>query len=419
MAENSCPQTEFNRLPSDQRKAASGEKYAKAVRLYAATALPLRQIAEMAGVSPSALSSHLCRHHRDLVLARYGMELKEEEIGATKIKPQKGQSEKTFQKYREAIEACSDIKYIDLNITQIARIFGLDGSALSSQLKIHYPDVIPGRERIRERLGLNDHFSRGPRHCSKEGYSEAVALYRDTDLTIPEVAERCEVSTGGLSQYLRFYHKDVIEEKSQRRENSKSKAGERVAGNLSGNGQLYGPRPETDEQYAESLKLYLSTPMTVKEAAGVTGVPEAGFTGYMKGWHHDKILAKRKKTTEVTADKYAPAIKSLRDKPRSVAAVAKEFGLNADVFREYLKSHAPELCEREGMALRSDGKKVKRTSEEKYRAAIEEFANSAEPMKEIAERHGLVYKSLMSYVKRNCAAEVESHRQAVIRSNAV
>ncbi|MDE6770566.1 MAG: hypothetical protein K2J78_12660, partial [Muribaculaceae bacterium] len=63
--------SEINRLPSANRKEAASGKYAKAVRLYAATTLPLKTIAQLTGVSPTALSAHLSKHHRELLFARY------------------------------------------------------------------------------------------------------------------------------------------------------------------------------------------------------------------------------------------------------------------------------------------------------------------------------------------------------------
>lgn len=64
-------------------------------------------------------------------------------------------------------------------------------------------------------------------------------------MTIPEIAVRCAVSESGLSQHLRFYHKDVIEQK--RRERKLYAAGSKVYGRMSGNGRKYQPSPDTEK----------------------------------------------------------------------------------------------------------------------------------------------------------------------------
>ena len=118
------------------------------------------------------------------------------------------------------------------------------------------------------------------------------------------------------------------------------------------------------------------------------------------------------------ADKYVPAIESLRKNPRSIAEIAAMFGFNPETFRDYLKKHVPELHALHGMTRRADGRLVKRSSEEKYGAAIQEYATTAEPLKSIARRHGLVYNSIMGNVLRNCPTERESHRRLVEQEEA-
>lgn len=313
-------------------------------------------------------------------------------------------------------------------MAQIGRLFGLDGSSLASQLRFHYPDVIPFRERLRKRLGIADNTHRGVRKWCDDAYKEAVAMYRDTDLSIPEVAEACNVSMGGLSQHLRYYHQDVIEAKARKRKISKRKAGSRKVGNLAGNGNSYGPKPESVAKYAEALELFRTTSMTIKDIVAATGVTIGGFTGHLHQWHRGEklrrygqewdgesepdLLGTKRKLPSV-ADKYAPAIESLRKNPRHVAEVAAEFGFNPEVFRDYLKKHEPELYALHGMTRRADGRLVKRSSEEKYGAAIQEYATTAEPLRSIAKRHGLVYNSVMGYVLRNCPNERAMHKRLV------
>lgn len=85
---------EFNRLPSRQRKSAALHKYAKAVTMYASTSLSIKQIAAESGVTASGLSAHIARHHRPLLLARYGIEFTDPSLESMPVRPHKGQSQK-------------------------------------------------------------------------------------------------------------------------------------------------------------------------------------------------------------------------------------------------------------------------------------------------------------------------------------
>lgn len=113
------------------------------------------------------------------------------------------------------------------------------------------------------------------------------------------------------------------------------------------------------------------------------------------------------------ARKYAPAIKSLREKPRPITQVAKEFGLNSEVFRQYLKKHELSLFERHGMIRLKDGRKGKRSSYEKYQDAIRDYATSTDSIRVIADSHGIVYQTLIGFLLRLCPDERKSHQELV------
>ncbi len=404
---------DFSRLSDSQRKTAAEEKYAHAIELYTATDLSIRKIAAQCGVTPVGLSAHIARNHRPLLFARYGLQNSDRELNTTKIRPPKGQSVKTHLKYKEAIEACGDLAYIELNISEIARLYGLNPSALSSQLRVHYPEIIPTRERARQRLGIADTLHRGPRPGSVSGYEEAIKMYRDTDLSIPEVASKCRVSPSGLSQFMRFYHQDIIAAKAGRRE--AVAGGSPRPGSLSGNGRLYGPSPTTCAQYQPALELYRTTDMSLEAIASAVGVPAEGLRAYINKW---ETKHPRNARTRMAQSRYLPAIESLRAKPRRITEVAAEFGLNPDVFRNYLKLHHPDLVPQQEMTRLPDGRLVRRLTYEKYQEAISEYAASAEPLDSIAQRHGLVYKSLHGFVMRNCAPEIEAHNRFLATASA-
>lgn len=176
-----------------------------------------------------------------------------------------------------------------MNLSEVARIYNLDGTALANFMRIHYPEILVRREKVRQRLGINDNLHRGVRPESEKQYAEAVELYRTTIMSIPEIAEACHVSESGFNQHLRFYHKKLLKEKeSQRRQVVEEP--KKIRGKLLGNGWKYEPAPETEQKYAEALELYRTTALTQKEIVKRTGVPNEGFRFYLHKWHKELVL---------------------------------------------------------------------------------------------------------------------------------
>lgn len=335
-------------------------KYEKAVTLYANTGMALKAIARECNVSEGGLSNYLRRYWRELVLQRHRMPVGDKHLKDVKIVETGKQNIVAHEKYKDAIAACNSLDYIDFNISQLARKFGVDSTALPNFMRIHYPDTLAWRENVRRKLGINDNIRRGARPQCIRQYAEAVKLYKETDMTVAEIATQCNVSEGGLSQHLRFYHKDILTQKRQQRKTAKDKI-QKTQGELSGNGHKHEPLSETDMKYSEALSMYKDTALTLKEIAAKTGVSESGFRSYLHKWHKELVLDRLGIDGDISDDtdlrsvrlriktvaaKYEKAIESLRLNPRPVTGVARDFGLHPEVFRNYLYKHEPELVKR-------------------------------------------------------------------------
>lgn len=399
-------------------------KYEKAVALYADTDMTMKDIAKECGVSIGGLGSYLRRYWRELVLRRHRIHVDGKEVKDVKIMEAGKQNVNAHAKYKDAVAACDSLNYIDMNVSQIARKFGTDGTALANFMRIHYPETLVWREKVRRRLGINDNIQRGARPECIQQYAEAVELYRNTEMTMAEVAETCKISLSGFSQHLRFYHKEILEQKKQMRETAKAKR-QQVFGELTGNGRIYKPSPMTEQKYAAALDLYRNTALTMKDIVEQTGVPAGGFRSYLRLWNMDLVLERcglskeekvndlrsARKRMKTVAAKYEKAIESLRTNPRPVAAVATEFGFNPEVFRDYLHKHEPELARQQGMMKAANGKTVSRRSEEKYAEAVRLYGTTTETLKSIAVRLGLTYNSVGGYIRRNYPEVIARHQR--------
>lgn len=407
-----------------EMSSAADSKYREALSLYAATDMSIRAICAQCGVSYAGFRSYLYKYRRDLLLSRHGVTGSSARIADVRLRGPRGQTAAARAKYKDAIAACGDAKYIEYNVSQIARLFGLNPTGLSNQLRAHCPELLEGRERERRRLGLADNQQRGVRPWCREQYAGAVELLRTTEMTVSEVAERCGVSFTGLRQHVCLYHKDLQQMRSELRERGKT---QKRKGHVTGSGRRHEPAPGSRERYREAVRLYRDTSMTIKEIARRLDLNPFSFTNYLQTWYREDVFARRgaeyregailsqtKQYKKPTAAKYAPAIERLRAEHRPTSEIAAEFGLHPEVFRQYLKEHEPELYARQGMMRAPNGRSVSRRSMEKYAEAVGLYETTAEPLKSIARRLGLNYNSLSGFVRRNFPELIAKNKECSV-----
>lgn len=324
-------------------------RYAEPVRLYAETDLSVKDICARTGVPFRAFMAYLIRRHRALILRRHGLE----HVEGARLPGARGQSTEAHAKYAPAIAAAASEEYIEYNISQIARLFDLSPCSLLQQLRHHYPHIVRRREEERTRLGLADHVRRGPRPEALERYAEAVELLRTSDVTVAEAAERFGLRAYALQEHLTSHHHNLVELRELRRR--RAKAEPPAPGARRGNWKRYTEDATLRAHYAEAVRLYATTTRSLEDIAQSCGMNKNTLRYYLRKWHAPLVARRRgyaettdlratKRYSPATAEKYAPAVRSLRAHPRPVAAVAREFGLHPDVFRLYLKEHFPRLA---------------------------------------------------------------------------
>ena len=407
------------------------EKYRQAIEMYASTEISGREICRICGVTESGFRCHLTKYHRELLLARYAILCGKEEARHTKLGKLRRQLPATRIKYKAAIEACGSMEHIELNVSQIARLFGLEGTNLGRQLRTHYPDIIEWREKMREWLGISDGLQRGTRRACKQQYAEALKLLRGNSyLTVQEVAESCGLSYTGLEQHLLFYHKDLVKKRIGIRE--KALHSQRK-GEITGRGTLHAPSRKLVEKYAEAMHLFSTTSLSAAQIAQKTGVSKKGFYEHLQRWHLDLICRRKnvsyeegqpvdwsqvRKYNPATRAKYDEAIRRLKESGLPTAQVAAELGLHPETFRSYLKEHEPELHAMQGMVKTDSGKLVSRRSMERYSEAMQLYATTTESVASLAQRFGFNACSFGQFMKRNFPELVEKHKELVRKEDA-
>ncbi|WP_417573094.1 hypothetical protein [Phocaeicola sp.] len=99
--------------------------------------MPLKTIAMECHVSAGGLGSYLRRYWRELVLHRHRIPLEGENPHAVKIMSEGKPNVMSHARYKKAIDACLSLEDIELNVSQIARKYGVEGTGLANFMRIH------------------------------------------------------------------------------------------------------------------------------------------------------------------------------------------------------------------------------------------------------------------------------------------
>lgn len=400
-------------MQGERRNVNTESKYRESVSLYTTSGLSIKEICKQTGVGFSAFSSYLSKHHRKLILEHHNLA----GFNDVKLRGKKGQTTGAYYKYREAIVACDSEEYLEYNISQIARIFGLDCSSLANQLRRHYPEIVSRREQARQRMGIIPHTQCGLRELCRKEYADAIEMLQSSDMTIGEVADACNVSYSGLREHILAYHPQITLLRERKRTDA---AGLKERGKRSGNWSICEPYKSTIEKYEKAIELYRTTSKDVKEIARMAGVNPGGLRYHMRRWHPALIVQRRgfdesvdiaqtKRYKKSAVEKYAAAIQRLGTSDLPTAKVAAEFNLNPEVFRMYLKEHHPDLLVSRSMARATNGKVMSTHSAGKYAEALQIYETTHEPLKSIAQRLGVTYNSLGKFIRRNYPEAIERH----------
>ena len=341
-----------------------------------------------------------------------------------------GQRSETRDRYAEAIQACGQIGYIDMTITEIARMFGHNPECLRSQLKLHFPEIMQMRDRIRVALGLSKQRKPGMSDKTMAKYAPAVELLRTTTLTIREVAERCGVGALSLQKFVMFYHRDLAEQRLALRVNALDRR--KAFGGISGTGRPIKPRKATEELYAEALELYRTTDRTVTDIALECGVDPHNFHCYLQRWcrgdmavrekHRREMVEKKRleqaakedcSRTAVATRKYSPALKMIEE-GATYETAAEQLGVDAyNLSRWVLKNH-PEIHRLEHqhqIVCLPEGTTCTKDSWTMFREAVEAYCQTDEPLNQIATRFNLRPTSLGNFLRRKFPQAVARRKE--------
>lgn len=328
-----------------------------------------------------------------------------------------GQRAETHERYDEAVKACSNIEYLNKSVSAIARMFGLEPESFRNQLKRHFPDIIPNRDELRRRLGMTKGHVKGLSPSTTAKYAPAIAMLRETNLTIREVAEKCNVSFHGLQQHLLFYHKDVAAKRLAERTKALGKKLHR--GDKDSSNRTVGPRHETERLYADAIELYRTTNRTATDIATEQGLDPHNFISYIQHWHREEMTIRQKLRKEQAEErrrqrqqqaensrrvraerKYAPAL-PLIEGGATYAEAAIQTGIPKDRLESWVRRNRPQLNEQarqNAWVTLPNGTHVMRSNWTKYQEAEKAYCTTDEPVKQMARRLEVSPTTLLNFL---------------------
>ena len=282
------------------------ERYAEAIQACGSIGfldLTVGEIAKMFGHTDPCLRNQLKRHFPEMLAQRERIRV---QLGLNK-QPLRGVSASTEAKYAPAIEL---LRTTDMTIREVAERCGLSIIGLQQHVLFHHRDL--AQQRLAKRIEALDKprstdgmsgtgRPNRPRQATAELYAEAVEMYRTTDLTVAEIALKCNVMTHNFQCYLqRWCRSDIAVREKLRREKLERQRKERAA---------MEDRSRTtvaQRKYTPALKL-IKEGTTYREAAEKLGVNMDSLSRWVRKYHpethsqelRNQSVARRKKKREV------------------------------------------------------------------------------------------------------------------------
>lgn len=333
-----------------------------------------------------------------------------------------GQKEETRERYREAIEACASVMYLDKTLAAIARLYGHEPEAFRMMMKRHHADILSERERMRHLMGLRKAVPQQMRPCTEAKYAPAIKLLRKRpELTVRKVAEQLGLSYLSLEQHILFHHKDLAEERLLQRMEQLDRP--RQAGQLTATGRISAPRGGAGEYYAKAVRLYDEQPeMTVREIAEQCGHDPHALGCYLRRWHRDvmqrrqelqrqRVARRQEERAHHNADttkaakarsKYAPAL-ALLEAGKDYDEAARETEVDRERLLSWVKHNRPDVHQmvmQVRWVVLPNGVRISRQKWQTYQLAARDWQQGHESLKTVAERHGLKASQFREFLHR-------------------
>ena len=301
------------------------------------------QIAHLFGLNPTGLSNQLRAHCPELLERR---ELERRRLGLADNQ-QRGVRPWCREQYAAAVKL---LRTTELTLSEAAERCGVSFTGLRQHVCFYHKDLQQTRSELRERAKTQrrkGHITgSGRRHeptpGSRERYRDAVRLYRNTAMTIKEIAEKLGLNQFSFTNYLQTWHREDVF--------ARRGAEYREGASLSQTKQYKKP---TAAKYAPAIERLRAENRPTSEIAAEFGLHPEVFRQYLKE-HEPELYARQgmmrasngRSVSRRSMEKYAEALHLFETTGEELKSIARRLELNYNSLGGFIRRNFPELIER-------------------------------------------------------------------------
>ena len=257
---------------------------------------------------------------------------------------QRGQRPWCREQYAGAVEL---LRTTEMTVSEVAESCGVSFTGLRQHVCFYHKDLQQARSELRERAKTQKRKGHvtgsGRRHeptpGSRERYREAVRLYRDTAMTIKEIARRLGLNPFAFTSYLQTWHREDVF--------ARRGAEYREGASLSQTKQYKKP---TAAKYAPAIERLRAENRPTSEIAAEFGLHPEVFRQYLKE-HEPKLYARQgmmrasngRSVSRRSMEKYAEALRQYETTDEELKSIARRLGLNYNSLSGFVRRNFPEL----------------------------------------------------------------------------
>ena len=298
------------------------------------------QIAHLFGLNPTGLSNQLRAHCPELLERR---ELERRRLGLADNQ-QRGVRPWCREQYAAAVKL---LRTTELTLSEAAERCGVSFTGLRQHVCFYHKDLQQTRSELRERAKTQrrkGHITgSGRRHeptpGSRERYRDAVRLYRNTAMTIKEIAEKQGLNPFSFTSYLQTWHREDVF--------ARRGAEYREGASLSQTKQYKKP---TAAKYAPAIERLRAENRPTSEIAAEFGLHPEVFRQYLKE-HEPELYARQgmmrapngRSVSRRGMEKYAEALRLYETSGEELKSIARRLGLNYNSLGGFIRRNFPEL----------------------------------------------------------------------------
>ena len=298
------------------------------------------QIAHLFGLNPTGLSNQLRAHCPGLLERR---ELERRRLGFADNQ-QRGVRPWCREQYAAAVKL---LRTTELTLPEVAERYGVSFTGLRQHVCFYHKDLQQTRSDLRERAKTQKRKGHvtgsGRRHEptpeSRERYREAVRLYRNTAMTIKEIAEKQGLNPFSFTSYLQTWHREDVF--------ARRGAEYREGASLSQTKQYKKP---TAAKYAPAIERLRAENRPTSEIAAEFGLHPEVFRQYLKE-HEPELYARQgmmrasngRSVSRRSMEKYAEALRLYETSGEELKSIARRLGLNYNSLGGFIRRNFPEL----------------------------------------------------------------------------